>query len=254
MLLAAKLPKISVFFQTFRGHRENNFKEAKNSAIKSEKWGGQTKFQEKRMRKVKRHFDELCENERLANSESFFKVNVFYRCLNIINAQLTNRFQSLQAVADKFSVIQPNTLISASDEDLYKAEKLANHFNKDISPVFPGQLLSFRSCLKSEISKQSSVKDLANILIVDNNALASSFSEFCTVLLLFLTIPVTVASAEHSFSKIKLIKNYLRSTMGQERLRGLGMLSIENERARKINLQQIIDEFTERKARKMRFK
>uniref|UniRef100_H3A5Y3 DUF4371 domain-containing protein n=1 Tax=Latimeria chalumnae TaxID=7897 RepID=H3A5Y3_LATCH len=111
---------------------QNNFKAAKNSTIKlSEKWGGQTKFQEKRVRKVKRHFDKLCEDERLADSESFFKVNVLYRCLDIINAQLTNRFQSLQTVADKFSVIQPNTLISASDEDLYKeAEKLANHFNK----------------------------------------------------------------------------------------------------------------------------
>uniref|UniRef100_H3B0B3 DUF4371 domain-containing protein n=1 Tax=Latimeria chalumnae TaxID=7897 RepID=H3B0B3_LATCH len=209
----------------------NNFKAAKNSAIKlSEKWGGQTKFQEKRVRKVKRHFDELCED-----TQSFFKVNVFYRCLDIISAQLTNCFQSLQTVADKFSIIQPNTLISASDEDLYKeAEKLANHFNKDISPVFPGQLPSFRSCLKSEISKQLSVKDLANMLIVDNNALASSFSEVCTVLL-FLTIPITVASAERSFSKLKLRKNYL-GTMGQERLRGLGMLSIENERARKINL------------------
>uniref|UniRef100_H3A4S2 DUF4371 domain-containing protein n=1 Tax=Latimeria chalumnae TaxID=7897 RepID=H3A4S2_LATCH len=198
---------------------QNNFKEAKNSAIKlSEKWGGQTKSEEKHVRKAKRHFDKLCEDERLADSESFFKLNVFYTCLDIINAQLSNRFQSLQAVVDKFSVIQPNTLISASDEDLYKeAEKLANQFNKDISPAFPRQLLSFRSCLKSEISKQSSVKDLANMLIVDSNALASSFSEVCTVFLLFLTIPVTVASAERSF-KLKLIKNYLGSTMGQERL------------------------------------
>ncbi|KAF8083114.1 hypothetical protein N665_0791s0011 [Sinapis alba] len=39
--------------------------------------------------------------------------------------------------------------------------------------------------------------------------------------------PVSVASAERSFSKLKLIKSYLRSTMSQERRNGLAMLSIE---------------------------
>jgi len=32
-----------------------------------------------------------------------------------------------------------------------------------------------------------------------------------------LTIPVLVASAERSFSKLKLIKSYLRSTMSQQK-------------------------------------
>ena len=41
-----------------------------------------------------------------------------------------------------------------------------------------------------------------------------------------LTIPITVATGERGFSKLKLIKNYLRSTMSQERLNGLAILSI----------------------------
>ena len=44
---------------------------------------------------------------------------------------------------------------------------------------------------------------------------------------ILLTIPIIVASAERSLSKLKLIKSYFRSTMSQERLNGLTILSIE---------------------------
>jgi hypothetical protein len=45
--------------------------------------------------------------------------------------------------------------------------------------------------------------------------------------LILFTVSVMVASAERSFSKLKLLKNYLRSTMTQERLNGLAILCIE---------------------------
>ena len=50
------------------------------------------------------------------------------------------------------------------------------------------------------------------------------------------TMPVTVASAEKSFSKLKLLNNYLRSTISQERLNGLATLCIEKELLDKLIL------------------
>ncbi|KAL4572644.1 hypothetical protein LXL04_019425 [Taraxacum kok-saghyz] len=46
---------------------------------------------------------------------------------------------------------------------------------------------------------------------------------------ILLTISVTIASAERSFSKLKLLKTYLRSTMIQEKFNGLVILSIETK-------------------------
>ena len=68
---------------------------------------------------------------------------------------------------------------------------------------------------------------------------------------ILLTISVTVASTERSFSKLKLIKSYLRSTMLQERLSGLAILSIENEML--AECKNLISNFASQKARKINF-
>ncbi|KAF0742359.1 zinc finger MYM-type protein 1-like, partial [Aphis craccivora] len=61
------------------------------------------------------------------------------------------------------------------------------------------------------------------------------FSNVWIALRILLTIPVTVASGERSFSKLKLIKTYVRSTMGDERLSSLAILSIENDIAENLD-------------------
>ena len=70
---------------------------------------------------------------------------------------------------------------------------------------------------------------------------------------ILLTVPVTVASAERSFSKLKLLKNYLRSTMSQERLNGLAMCCIEKNILDDIDLDVIINDFASRSARRSSF-
>ena len=69
-----------------------------------------------------------------------------------------------------------------------------------------------------------------------------------------MTLPVTVASAERSFSKLNIIKNFMRSTMTQDRLNNLAVLSIESEVTRKIDFTDIVDMFVmTEKARKGAF-
>lgn len=54
--------------------------------------------------------------------------------------------------------------------------------------------------------------------------------------MLFLALPATVPTTERSFTKLKLITNFLPSIMCEKRLSGFEILSIENDRARQLNL------------------
>ena len=62
---------------------------------------------------------------------------------------------------------------------------------------------------------------------------------------------VTNCSGEHSFSKLKRIKNELRSTMHQERLNLLTLMSLEHEVLHETELRQLIDKFAKDKSQKI---
>jgi len=64
--------------------------------------------------------------------------------------------------------------------------------------------------------------------------------------------PVTVASGQRSFSKLKLIKTYLRASIKQDRLNGLALLSIENAVASELDYSSVIEKFASLGARRGR--
>ena len=70
---------------------------------------------------------------------------------------------------------------------------------------------------------------------------------------IMLIIPKSVALAKKSFSKLKLIKSYLRSTMCQERLNELALILIEKEMLKKIVYNKLINKFASLKVRKINF-
>ena len=69
----------------------------------------------------------------------------------------------------------------------------------------------------------SALEILQFVMVVD------CYPNVCVAYRILLTVHVTVASAERSFSKLKLLKNYLRSIMLQDRLNGLAMCCIEKD-------------------------
>ena len=75
----------------------------------------------------------------------------------------------------------------------------------------------------------------------------SFFPAILTYLKIFCCIPETIATAERTFSTMKYLKSYLRSTTSDERLNGLTRLYLHREF--EIDIDAVIDRFVAKKRR-----
>ena len=95
---------------------------------------------------------------------------------------------------------------------------------------------------------ESNVADVQLSGIVDfsrkqTKPVLSLMSEVGLLLKLVLVMPATNACSERSFSVLHLIKSYPRSTMMQQRLNHLMVLSVHKEFTDKLSLIDVANEF-----------
>ena len=102
--------------------------------------------------------------------------------------------------------------------------------------------------LEAKLAKRTlENKDITNMHGVYLNLLSlrDAFPELLRLLRISMTIAISTASCERSFSSLKRIKSYLRSTMGEQRLTDLAIISIERELSSSISLDEAVDIFSQ---------
>ena len=70
-----------------------------------------------------------------------------------------------------------------------------------------------------------------------------AFPNLLKELQIALTLSVSSAACERTFSSSKRIKTYLRSTMSDDRLTNLALLTIEKDLTTKLSLEDVVDKF-----------
>ena len=106
--------------------------------------------------------------------------------------------------------------------------------------------------LHSPLQAVTNVCTLAAIL--DDVPMAPvMFSEVDKMVRLFLTVPVTTATGERSFSTLRRIKTYLRSTMSQKRLNNTLLLNIHKEETDNLVVADVARLFISYNERRQRF-
>ena len=75
---------------------------------------------------------------------------------------------------------------------------------------------------RDQQARQADIPDRISetLKLVDKQAFVNIF----TILQILATVPISSSSCERSISTLRNLKNYLRNTMGQERLNGLALM------------------------------
>nr|XP_047143105.1 uncharacterized protein LOC124817292 [Hydra vulgaris] len=179
-----------------------------------------------------------------------------FECIDHFHVELEKCLTSMNTVYEKFAVVHTGNLLKATDEEIVTyAHQFSETFNDVEEEEILPEVKRLRRHLKASVIKLdiaaawTSLKMAQFIIEMD---FRESLPNVTEALKLFLTICVSVASCEKSFSKLKLIKN-LRSAMSQSRLTSLAIISVENEIAKHVNFDELIKQFAEVKARKKAF-
>ncbi|XP_076942325.1 uncharacterized protein LOC143612162 [Bidens hawaiensis] len=240
MILDVAIKQVKNLIKFFKSYREVGFSKAIDEATKiAIEMGVDPVFSQKRPIIRKKQFDESHEQEVLFSPEENFKVNYFLCIVDQAIASLETRFEQYEQYEKLFGFLFPKNLKTLDETKLksccYTLQEALKH--GDESDVYADELYLELKLFETFLSS-----DIVTPLDALNNVVQHGFfPNVVNAYRVLLTIPVTVASAERSFSKLKLLKTYMRSTMSQERLNGLVLISIESDVLESINYQDLIE-------------
>ncbi len=204
-----------------------------------------------RRRRLPRRLDDGLSAAEFHDSPKIFYRQQYFEAIDLIVNCVDDRFkqdgyrvyQSLESLLSKACKQEDLT----SDLDVV-CDFYGNDFNKDLLTSH----LQILGVHYQEVMADSG-SSTANLSIFDMKSYFQTLSQFQMSLLsqvkrlvqLILVMPATNASSERSFSALRRVKNYLRTTMTQERLNYLMLLHVHKEKTDELDLKKLLNEFVE---------
>lgn len=193
----------------------------------------------RRQRQLPRRFEDgvICEStgsREIMSSSQHYKVNVYFPVLDSILSELKSRFNhSNIEIMKAISSINPQ---SKNFLDPSTLKPLASVYNLDYNCLSMEVILAKKTLANYELKK-------VNDVFLELLPLKNAFPTLLKLVQISMTIAVTTAHCERSFSALKRIKTYLRTSMSEQRLQNLSILAIENELASELSLDAVVDTF-----------
>lgn len=175
--------------------------------------------------------------------QAFYQTNLFQQFLHEFIRSFEARFENHNSSICVLLKLLPGNLQDITKEEV---EELYNFYKSDINTPF-------ENC-KAEIAlwkqKWSTVDPtLMPVTALDNleNCDSSCYPVIYRLFRILCTMPISVASAERSFSSLRRLKTYLRNTMKEDRLNGLALLTIHHDML--LDVEEVLLDFKRRHPR-----
>ena len=123
---------------------------------------------------------------------------------------------------------------------------VCNFFTNDFNKIeLAAELLTLRTFYGTEVAadEKPSVNSIKTALLALSTMQRKLLGAVVRLFQLLVTLPATNATSERSFSALRRIKSYLRSTMSQVRLNHLMILHYHQEMTDRLDLKCIANEY-----------
>lgn len=175
--------------------------------------------------------------------QDYYRVKVYYVFVDTMTHELRRRFKGEDNSTWEFlnafhSLIAPENWKTTNPptEVLQAVKKLCQFYNIEVD-ILQTELKVFHA----SYSCPSPISVTSILTVVKENNAHMVFPNLTELLKTYGTLPVSTATVERSFSKLKLVKTKLRTLCREDRLSDLLLLAIEKDIP--VNLSEVIDIF-----------
>lgn len=180
-------------------------------------------------------------------------VNTLYVLCDRLISELVKRNHAYKLLEQKFGFLYKNM---TRPDIVNSVDLILQTYSEDLDYELVDELIQFQE-LKEIVFPESTCKIVdpqCQLKYLRNMDIRHTFPNIEVLLQIYLTMPCTNNSSERSFSALKRIKTRLRSSMTQERLDGLSLLTIENYITSSLSFDSVIETFAAKKTRKKSLK
>jgi len=171
-----------------------------------------------------------------------FRVHLFIPVLDRMLSELQRRFaDETCSIYHGISALNPQ---SKQFLEEHRIAALATHYQASLQDL-SAEIHTAKRLLERKSETTGVAVNTTLQLLILLEPYRDALYELHRLLVIACTLPATSAGCERSFSTMKLIKNYLRNRMEDDRLCNLGIIALNAERAMGLDLDIVVDKFAQ---------